>query len=143
MVKVNKTLSSSDKCRRTKLSKKTNDELVSIILRKDDTERKQSKQIENYKKLAVLNEKRIENIKDTLAKQEESNSYLEKTIVANNKVIENLNKEIDNDNKAIKCYADDNEALNKLIITRNHQLNYAIGYIIIATIVMIILLIMM
>uniref|UniRef100_A0AAU8MHB9 Uncharacterized protein n=1 Tax=Geladintestivirus 3 TaxID=3233135 RepID=A0AAU8MHB9_9CAUD len=143
MTKVDKTLSSSDKCRRTKLSKKTNDELVSIILRKDDTERKQSKQIENYKKLAVLNEKRIENIKDTLAKQEESNSYLEKTIVANNKVIENLNKEIDNDNKAIKCYIDDNEYLNKLIITRNHQLNYAIGYIIIATIVMIILLIIM
>lgn len=142
MAKVSETLSSSDKCRRTKLSKKSNDELISIILRKDDTERKQSKQIENYKKLMVLNEKRIETIKDSLSKAEESSSYLEQAVVAKDKTIENLNKQIANDDKAIKCYVDDNEALNKLVVTRKHQLNYAIGYSIIATIVMILLIIM-
>ena len=41
-----KELSSADKCRRTKLRKKSVDELVNIILRKDDVERKSSKTID-------------------------------------------------------------------------------------------------
>ena len=40
-----KELSATDKRRRTKLSKKTVEELVNIILRKDDVERKSSKTI--------------------------------------------------------------------------------------------------
>ncbi|MGZ7897776.1 hypothetical protein, partial [Haemophilus sp. SZY H54] len=63
-----KELSSADKCRRTKLRKKSIDELVNIILRKDDVERKSSKTIDTYKKLQLTNEKRIEILKDSLDK---------------------------------------------------------------------------
>ena len=54
-----KELSSADKCRRTKLRKKSVEELVNIILRKDDVERRLSKSVDTFKKLQVTNEKRI------------------------------------------------------------------------------------
>ena len=46
-----KELSSNDKRRRTTLRKKSVDELVNIILRKDDVERKLQKSIETFKNL--------------------------------------------------------------------------------------------
>lgn len=99
-----KELSSADKCRRTKLSKKNVEELVSIILRKDDTERKSSKTIDTYKKLQLTNEKRIEILKDSLNKSEEIQSNQEKTIAA-------LNATIDNKNKSISTFEEHNKAL--------------------------------
>lgn len=83
-----KELSSADKCRRTKLSKKSVEELVNIILRKDDTERKSSKTIDTYKKLQVTNEKRIETLKDSLDKSEEIQTSQEKTIAALNATLD-------------------------------------------------------
>lgn len=76
-----KELSSADKCRRTKLRKKSIDELVHIILRKDDVERKSSKTIDTYKKLQLTNEKRIEILKDSLDKSEEIQSNQEKLLL--------------------------------------------------------------
>lgn len=99
-----KELSSADKCRRTKLSKKNVEELVGIILRKDDTERKLSKTIDTYKKLQVTNEKRIEVLKDSLGKSEEIQSNQEKTIA-------DLNKKIDNKDKRIAIYEEHNKDL--------------------------------
>ena len=99
-----KELSSADKCRRTKLSKKSVEELVNIILRKDDTERKSSKTIDTYKKLQVTNEKRIEILKDSLDKSEEIQSNQEKTIAA-------LNATIDNEDKHIATLEEHNKAL--------------------------------
>ena len=99
-----KELSSADKCRRTKLSKKSVEELVNIILRKDDTERKSSKTIDTYKKLQVTNEKRIEILKDSLDKSEEIQRNQEKTIAA-------LNATIDNKNKSISILEEHNKAL--------------------------------
>lgn len=99
-----KELSSADKCRRTKLSKKNVEELVSIILRKDDTERKSSKTIDTYKKLQLINEKRIEILKYSLNKSEEIQSNQEKTIAA-------LNATIDNKNKSISTFEEHNKAL--------------------------------
>ena len=99
-----KELSSADKGRRTKLSKKNVEELVSIILRKDDTERKSSKTIDTYKKLQLTNEKRIEVLKDSLNKSEEIQSNQEKTIAA-------LNATIDNKNKSISTFEEQNKAL--------------------------------
>lgn len=84
-----KELSSADKCRRTKLSKKSVEELVNIILRKDDTERKSSKTIDTYKKLQVTNEKRIEILKDSLDKSEEIQRNQEKTIYSLNTTLSN------------------------------------------------------
>lgn len=99
-----KELSSADKCRRTKLRKKSVDELVDIILRKDDIERKSSKTIDTYKKLQITNEKRIEILKDSLDKSEEIQSNQEKTITA-------LNATIDNEDKHIATLEEHNKAL--------------------------------
>lgn len=99
-----KELSSADKCRRTKLRKKSIDELVNIILRKDDVERKSSKTIDTYKKLQLTNEKRIEILKDSLDKSEEIQSNQEKTIYS-------LNTTLSNKTTSINILEEHNKAL--------------------------------
>lgn len=96
-----KELSDTDKCRRTKLSKKSVEELVNIVLRKDDVERKSSKTIETFKKLQVTNDKRIETLKDIINKSEEIQNSQEKTIAALNTTIDNKNKTISSLEKTI------------------------------------------
>lgn len=116
-----KELSSANKCRRTKLSKKSVEELVNIILRKDDTERKSSKTIDTYKKLQVTNEKRIETLKDSLDKSEEIQSNQEKIIAALNATIYNKDKHIatlEEHNKALYGRID---SLEKTIRVRNKE----------------------
>lgn len=116
-----KELSSADKCRRTKLRKKSIDELVNIILRKDDVERKSSKTIDTYKKLQLTNEKRIEILKDSLDKSEEIQSNQEKTIYSLNTTLSNKITSInvlEEHNKALYGRID---ALEKTIRARNKE----------------------
>lgn len=116
-----KELSSADKCRRTKLRKKSIDELVNIILRKDDVERKSSKTIDTYKKLQLTNEKRIEILKDSLDKSEEIQSNQEKTIYSLNTTLSNKTTSInvlEEHNKALYGRID---ALEKTIRARNKE----------------------
>ena len=116
-----KELSSADKCRRTKLRKKSVDELVNIILRKDDVERKSSKTIDTYKKLQLTSEKRIETLKDSLSKSEEIQSTQEQTISVLNATIDNKNKGIailEEHNKALYGRID---SLKKTIRARNKE----------------------
>lgn len=89
-----KELSANDKRRRTTLRKKSIEELVNIILRKDDVERRLNKSVDTFKKLQVTNEKRIEILKDSLDKSEEIQSNQEKTITAFNATIDNKNTHI-------------------------------------------------
>lgn len=116
-----KELSSADKCRRTKLSKKCVEELVNIILRKDDTERKSSKTIDTFKKLQVTNEKRIETLKDSLDMSEEIQSNQEKTIVALNATIDNKNKSISTLEEHNKTLYGKIDAFEKIIKSRNKE----------------------
>ena len=118
-------LSPSDKSRKTKLSKKSVEELVGIILRKDDTERKLNKTIDTFKKLQVTSEKRIETLQDTLNKSEEIQTSQEKTIAT-------LNDTLDIKYKRISILEDDNQAfssriemLDKTINSRNKSLRVA------------------
>lgn len=116
-----KELSSADKCRRTKLRKKSIDELVNIILRKDDVERKSSKTIDTYKKLQLTNEKRIEILKDSLDKSEEIQSNQEKTIYSLNTTLSNKTTTIatlEEHNKALYGRID---SLEKTIKARNKE----------------------
>ena len=99
-----KELSSTDKRRRTTLRKKSVEELVGIILRKDDTERRLSKSVETFKKLQEINDKRINTLQDSLDMSEEIQSNQEKTIAA-------LNATINNKNKSIAMFAEHNKAL--------------------------------
>ena len=116
-----KELSSADKCRRTKLHKKSIDELVHIILRKDDVERKSSKTIDTYKKLQLTNEKRIEILKDSLDKSEEIQSNQEKTIAALNATIDNEDKHIANLEEHNKALYSRIDVLEKTISQRNKE----------------------
>lgn len=116
-----KELSSTDKRRRTTLRKKSVDELVNIVLRKDDVERKLSKSIDTFKKLQVTSEKRIETLKDALNKSEEIQISQEKTIVA-------LNSTLDIKYKNIAMLEDENkelygriDSLEKTIRARNKE----------------------
>lgn len=116
-----KELSSADKCRRTKLRKKSVDELVEIILRKDDVERRLNKSVNTFKTLQVTNEKRIEILKDSLDKSEEIQSNQEKTIAALNTTIDNKDKHIatlEEHNKALYGRID---SLEKTIRVRNKE----------------------
>lgn len=116
-----KELSSADKRRRTKLRKKSIDELVNIILRKDDVERKSSKTIDTYKKLQLTNEKRIEILKDSLDKSEEIQSNQEKTIAALNTTIDNEDKHIATLEEHNKSFYSRINMLEKTIKDRNKE----------------------
>lgn len=116
-----KELSSADKCRRTKLRKKSIDELVNIVLRKDDVERRLSKTVDTYKKLQFTNEKRIETLKDSLSKSEEIQSNQEKTIYSLNTTLSNkttIISMLEDDKKVLSSRID---YLEKTIRTRNKE----------------------
>lgn len=103
-----KELSANDKRRRTTLRKKSVEELVNIILRKDDIERKSSKTIDTYKKLQVTSEKRINILQDSLNKNEEIQMSQDKTIAA-------LNSTLDIKYRNISMLEDDKKALSSKI----------------------------
>ena len=118
-----KELSSTDKRRRTTLRKKSVEELVSIILRKDDTERKLQKTIDTFKKLQEINDKRINTLQDGIDMSEEIQSNQEKTIAALNATIVNKNKSIEtleNHNKALYSRI---KVLENTINSRNKELH--------------------
>ena len=111
-----KELSSNDKRRRTTLRKKSVDELVNIVLRKDDVERKLQKSIETFKKLQEINDKRINSLQDSLDMSEEIQSNQDKTIAA-------LNATINNKNKSIEALEEHNKALYGRIKVLENTIN--------------------
>lgn len=134
-----KELSSADKCRRTKLRKKSVDELVDIILRKDDVERRLSKSVETFKKLQLTNEKRIETLKDSISKSEEIQATQEKTIYSLNTTLSNKTTSIsilEEHNKTLYGRID---VLEKTIKARNKEARILFA-IIVALIISIIIL---
>ena len=118
-----KELSSTDKRRRTTLRKKSVEELVGIILRKDDTERRLNKSVDTFKKLQEINDKRINTLQDGIDMSEEIQSNQEKTIAALNATIVNKNKSIEtleNHNKALYSRI---KVLENTIKSRNKELH--------------------
>ncbi len=129
-----KELSSIDKRRRTTLYKKSFDELVDIIIRKDDNERKLRKSIETFKNLQGVNDKRINTLKDSLNKSEEIQVAQKKIITALNATLDIKYRNIamlEDDNKALSGRA---EALDKIIKSRNKELR--VSFIVIIVLLM-------
>lgn len=118
-----KELSSTDKRRRTTLRKKNVEELVGIILRKDDTERRLSKSVETFKKLQEINDKRINTLQDSLDMNEEIQSNQDKTIAALNAIIDNKNKSIEALEEHNKALYDRIKVLKNTINSRNKELH--------------------
>lgn len=131
-----KELSSTDKRRRTTLRKKSVDELVNIVLRKDDVERKLQKSIETFKKLQEINDKRINTLQDGLDMSEEIQSNQEETIASLNATINNKNKSIETLEKHNKALYGRIDSLEKTIKSRNEELH-------VSFIVIVVLLIML
>lgn len=118
-----KELSSTDKRRRTTLRKKSVDELVNIVLRKDDVERKLQKSIETFKKLQEINDKRINTLQDSLDKSEEIQSNQEKTISTLNTIINNRNRSIETLEEHSKALYDRIKVLDNTLKARNKELH--------------------
>lgn len=140
-----KELSSNDKRRRTTLRKKSIDELVNIVLRKDDIERKLQKSIETFKNLQDVNEKRIDNLKDSLDKSEEIQVAQEQTINNYSNVIGSLKATIAHKDEVIEeyksdveSYAKDAESLAKVVESRNKECRI-LFYVIIVLIITVII----
>ena len=132
-----KELSANDKRRRTTLRKKSIEELVNIILRKDDVERRLNKSVDTFKKLQVTNEKRIEILKDSLDKSEEIQSNQEKTIAALNATIVNKNNSIETIENHNKVLYGRIKVLENTIKSRNEELHVFF----IATVILLIMLV--
>lgn len=129
-----KELSSNDKRRRTILYKKSSNELIDIVIRKDDVERKLHKSIETFKNLQEVNDKRIETLKDSLNKSEEIQVTQEKTIAALNATLNIKYRNItmlEDDNKALSNRI---EVLNNTIKSRNKELR--VSFIVIIVLLM-------
>lgn len=118
-----KELSSTDKRRRTTLRKKSVEELVGIILRKDDTERRLSKSVETFKKLQEINDKRINTLQDSLDMSEEIQSNQEKTISTLNTIINNKNESIETLEDHNKALYGRIKVLDNTIKSRNKELH--------------------
>ena len=132
-----KELSSTDKRRRTTLRKKSVEELVSIILRKDDTERRLSKSIETFKKLQEINDKRINTLQDSLDKSEEIQISQDKTITALNSTLNIKYKNISILEDENKEFSGRIKLLDDTIKSRNKELRVSF----IAVVVLLIILI--
>lgn len=132
-----KELSSTDKRRRTTLRKKSVEELVGIILRKDDTERRLSKSIETFKKLQEINDKRINTLQAGLDMSEEIQSNQDKTIAALNATINNKNKSIETLEKHNKALYDRIKVLENTIKSRNKELHVSFIAIVILLIMLV------
>ena len=118
-----KELSSTDKRRRTTLRKKSVEELVGIILRKDDTERRLSKSVDTFKKLQEINDKRINTLQDSIDMSEEIQSNQEKTIAALNTTILNKNNSIETLEEHNKALYGRIKVLENTIKSRNKELH--------------------
>lgn len=128
-----KELSVAEKTRKTKLSKKSIDELVNIILRKDDIERKNNKLIK-YLKITIDGlEKKIKGL-------EEDNKYLEDGNVNLNNSFNALNKDYKDSLNTIQHYDDDifslQDKINKLVKSNARCFGYGlvVGAVIVFTI---------
>lgn len=129
-----KELSSTDKRRRTTLRKKSIEELVNIVLRKDDIERKLQKSIDTFKNLQDVNEKRINVLKDSLDKSENIQVSQEKTIVALNTTLSNKITSISMLEDENKAFSGRIEVLENTIKSRNKELR--VSFIVIIVLLM-------
>ena len=106
-----KELSTSEKSRKTKLSKKSVEELVNIILRKDDVERRKDNLIKALKINIQGLEKKVESISNDIANIESEYNDLQKRNFAAVKASENFKFVAKN----LKTQLEDSEAqINEL-----------------------------
>lgn len=135
-----KELSVAEKTRKTKLSKKSIDELVNIILRKDDIERKNNKLIK-YLKITIDGlEKKIKDIEENNKCLEDANVNLNNSFNEVNKAHKETVKKLDDSLNTIQHYDDDifslQDKINRLVKSNSKYFGYGLllGAVIVFTI---------
>lgn len=138
-----KELSVAEKTRKTKLSKKSVDELVNIILRKDDIERKNNKLIKCLKINIDVLEKKTKGLEEDNKCLEASNVNLDNSFNEVNKAYKETIKKLDDSVTTIKHYDDEifslQDKINRLVKSNSKCFGY--GLIIGAVIVLVVKLI--
>lgn len=135
-----KELSATEKTRKTKLSKKSVDELVSIILRKDDIERKNIKLIKCLKISLDDIEKKHKTLAEDNKCLEDANVNLDKSFNELNKVYKETVKKLDDSLTTIQHYDDDifslQDKINRLVKSNSKCFGYGLllGAVIVFTI---------
>ena len=125
-----KELSVAEKTRKTKLSKKSVDELVNIILRKDDIERKNNKLIK-YLKISIDGlEKKIKGLEEDNKYLEDSNVNLNNSFNEINKAYKETVKKLDDSLTASKHYDDEifslQDKINRLVKSNSKCFGYGL-----------------
>ena len=138
-----KELSSADKCRRTKLRKKSIDELVNIILRKDDIERKNNKLIKCLKINIEGLEKKTKGLEEDNKCLEDANVNLNNSFNELNKVYKETIKKLDDSLNTIQHYDDNAFALQDKInrLVKSNSKCFGYGLVVGAVIVLVVKLI--
>lgn len=112
---MKKELTSAEKSRVTKLSKKSNEELVDIIIRKDDVERRKDKLIACLKTNIAGLENKISNIQEDLRNAEAEYADILKKNNTLATIAQNKQNELNDINKTLeannKLYKDKLDAL--------------------------------
>ena len=138
-----KELSVAEKTRKTKLSKKSVDELVNIILRKDDIERKNNKLIKCLKINIEGLEKKTKGLEEDYQKLEDINVSVNDSFDNLNRAYKETVKKLDDNVTTIKHYDDEifslQDKINKLVKSNSKCFGY--GLIIGAVIVLVVKLI--
>ena len=138
-----KELSVAEKTRKTKLSKKSVDELVNIILRKDDIERKNNKLIKCLKINIDGLEKKTKGLKEDYQKLEDINVSVNDSFDNLNRAYKETIKKLDDSLTTIKHYDDEifslQDKINRLVKSNSKCFGY--GLIIGAVIVLVVKLI--
>lgn len=136
-------LSVAEKTRKTKLSKKSVDELVNIILRKDDIERKNNKLIKCLKINIEGLEKKNKGLEEDIKCLEVTNVNLDNAFNEVNKAYKETVKKLDDSVTTIKHYDDEifslQDKINRLVKSNSKCFGY--GLIIGAVIVLVVKLI--
>lgn len=114
-----KELSAAEKSRKTKLSKKSLEELVDIIIRKDDIERKTSKLIKCLKANIDGLEKKNKTILEDYQKLKDVNVGISKSFEELHKVYKETNDKLKDSLNTIQHYDDEifsfQDKINKLV----------------------------
>ena len=138
-----KELSVAEKSRKTKLSKKSVDELVNIILRKDDIERKNNKLIKCLKINIEGLEKKNKSLEEDNKCFETANVNLHNAFNEVNTAYKDTVKKLDDSSTTIKHYDDEifslQDKINRLVKSNSKCFGY--GLIIGAVIVLVVKLI--
>ena len=100
---MKKELTSAEKSRVTKLSKKSNEELVDIIIRKDDVERRKDKLIACLKTNIAGLENKISNIQEDLRNAEAEYADILKKNNTLATIAQNKQNELNDINKTLKA----------------------------------------